>query len=49
MQAFSNLLEIVEEKYSVEIEIEAFDDADDISKEVVNYISKVHKKLRIIK
>jgi len=49
MQAFSNLLEIVEEKHTLDIEIEAFDDADNISKEVINYISKVHKKLRIVK
>jgi DNA-binding SARP family transcriptional activator len=49
MQAFSNILEAAGEKYRIDIEIEAFDDADNISKEVINYISKVHKELRIVK
>ena len=49
MQAFSNILEVAGEKYRIDIEIEAFDDADNISKEVINYISKVHKELRIVK
>lgn len=47
MQAFSNLLENVSEYFKIEINIESFESADKTSKEVINYIEKVHKEIKI--
>ncbi|MDD4109252.1 MAG: hypothetical protein PHH93_11090 [Prolixibacteraceae bacterium] len=49
MQDFSSLLDIIEEKYKISIEIEAFNDSDSLSRDVINYIEKVHKEINIIK
>jgi len=49
MQDFSSLLDIIEEKCKINIEIEAFNDSDSLSRDVINYIEKVHKEINIIK
>jgi len=49
MQDFSSLLDIIEEKCKINIEIEAFNDSDRLSRDVINYIEKVHKEINIIK
>jgi hypothetical protein len=49
MQAFSNLLESISEYSKIEINIDSFENADKISKEVINYIEKVYKEINIIK
>ncbi len=49
MQAFSNMLESVSEYSKIVIEIDSFESADKTSQDVIYYIEKVHKEIKIVK
>lgn len=49
MQAFSNMLESLSEYSKIVIEIDSFENADKTSQDVIYYIEKVHKEIKIVK